>query len=107
MRKRFTLALYLLLVLPAFGCGSMEQSICDKRITCEGGNDLDRKACVDRYVGQTQVAQAYGCSDAWNKWLSCLDTSGICTSAKFTNSCDAQSQSASACIDAAASPNFR
>ena len=88
-------------------CGSLEQSICDKRITCEGGNDQDHKACVDRYKGQTASAAAYGCSDAWNKALSCLDMSGICTNAKFTNSCDAQFQAASACEDAAASPNFR
>ncbi|HNN94313.1 MAG TPA: hypothetical protein PKI03_18675 [Pseudomonadota bacterium] len=107
MQKCLKQALYLLLVLPAIGCGSMEQSICDKRVTCEGGNDKDRRACVDRYVGQAQVAAAYGCSDAWSKWLSCLDTSGVCSNAKITSSCDAQSQAATACMDAAASPNFR
>lgn len=108
MGKRSIVTLCLLSVGTVFGCGSLEQSICDKRIVCEGGNDKDRSACVDRYNGQTHVAAAYGCADAWKQALSCLDISGICTNARFgTSICDAQFQAADACETAAASPNFR
>lgn len=108
MGNRSIVTLCLLSIVTLGGCGSLEQSICDKRIICEGGNDKDRSACVDRYNGQTHVAAAYGCTDAWRQALSCLDTTGTCTNSRFGNSaCDAQLQVADACQTAAASPNFR
>ena len=69
-----------LLALTSLGCSAREKSICDKRITCEGGNDKDKSACVDSYIQDTVVAEAYKCGDAHSLLLDCLDTTSICQS---------------------------
>ena len=58
-----------LLALTTMGCSTREKSICDKYITCEGGNDADKSACVDNWIQRTQIAGAYNCGDAWSKYL--------------------------------------
>lgn len=91
-----------LLALGGMGCGGREKTLCDKFITCEGGNDKDRNACVDRWIEQAQVSDAYKCSDSWNKYLECMDASAICQSGRLrSDSCSSQSQAWIACLNAA------
>ncbi len=91
-----------LLALTTIGCSAREKSICDKYATCEGGNDADKSACVDNWIGRTQYATAYNCGEAWSKYLDCMDASAFCNSGNLkTDSCSAQSQAVATCINAA------
>ena len=102
--KTFALALSALALLctTATGCGGREKSICDKIITCEGGNDADRSACVDRWVGQTATIGAYKCGEAQARYLECVDTSVMCNSGKFsTNNCGSEWSAVVTCVNAA------
>jgi hypothetical protein len=91
-----------LLAITSLGCSAREKSICDKLITCEGGNDKDKDACVDSWIQNTQIYEAYKCGDAYSKYLDCVEASSICSSGKLKNdSCSAQSQAAITCINAA------
>jgi hypothetical protein len=91
-----------LLALTTMGCSTRERSICDKYITCEGGNDADKSACVDNWIQRTQIAGAYNCGDAWSKYLDCMDASAICSSGKLkTDTCSAQNQAVATCVNAA------
>ena len=90
-----------LLALTSMGCSARETAICDKIITCEGGNDKDKSACVDSYIQDTVVAEAYKCGDAHSLLLDCLDTTSICQSGSLTNSCKAQRDAANSCQKAA------
>ena len=60
-------------------------AICDKLITCEGGNDKDKDACVDSWIQNTQVYEAYKCGDAYSKYLDCVEASSICSNGKLKN----------------------
>ena len=90
-----------LLALTSLGCSAREKSICDKRITCEGGNDKDKDACVDNYIQSSAVSEAYKCGDAQSNLLDCLDTTSICQSGSLSNSCKAQRDAVESCQKAA------
>ena len=90
-----------LLALTSLGCSAREKSVCDKLITCEGGNDKDRSACYDSWIENTQISSSYNCGDAWSKYLDCMDASAVCSSGKLkTDACNAQSQAWVACLNA-------
>lgn len=91
-----------LLALTSMGCSARETAICDKIITCEGGNDKDKSACVDSWIQNTQIYESYKCGDAWSKYLDCIQASAICNSGKLkSDSCSSQSQASVTCINAA------
>ena len=90
-----------LVAVTSMGCSAREKSICDKRITCEGGNDKDKSACVDNYIQASAVAEAYKCGDAQSNLLDCLDTTSICQSGSLSNSCKAQRDAVESCQKAA------
>lgn len=97
-----------LLAATLAGCGGREGSICDKLITCEGGNDADRSACVNSYVRQTQVYSSYKCGESWSKYLECLDASALCNSGRLqSNNCSDNRTAALACVNAASAYGFK
>lgn len=97
-----------LLAITSLGCSAREKAICDKLITCEGGNDKDRDACVSASVQNTQIYEAYKCGDAYSKYLDCLEASSVCSSGKLkSDSCSSQGQAAASCVNAASAHGFK
>ena len=97
-----------LVALTGMGCSAREKAYCDHLITCEGGNDADRTACVDRMVQGSTVFEAYNCGEAWGKYLDCVETSTICKNGKLeSNPCDDLEKAASSCRKAASANGGR
>ncbi len=97
-----------LLALTTVGCSAREKAYCDKLITCEGGNDADKTACVNRMIQATTVYGAYNCGEAWSKFLDCIEASAICNSGNLsTSSCKAQDDAAESCKKAASANGGR
>ena len=104
MFKRF-LSTATVLAIPAFfalsSCASLFSDYCDKRMSCLGGNDQDRAACVDQLRGEEKAASDYKCSDSFDAYYECRRTTGTCNQGKFDTNCDQQGKSYNACIEAA------
>ncbi len=102
------IALALFTVVMA-GCSGTEKSICDRGRQCLGGNDFDFNACVQNYIYEGKIASDYKCADAWNLYLTCIDTTTTCdsitvigvTTKVLKNSCDAQRSALESCEKAA------
>ncbi len=102
--RHFGLALALLLVTAA-GCSGTEKSICDKGRQCLGGNDLDYNACVQKWIYDGKIASDYSCSEAFDTYITCVDTTSTCDTTlgikNLKNSCNAQASALESCKKAA------
>ena len=89
----------------AAGCSATEKSLCDKDRQCRGGNDADFNACVQSLIYEGKIASDYGCSDAYNALITCVESTSICdtllTVKYLKNSCNAQIDSLNTCEKAA------
>lgn len=102
MWKNTLFAAGLLALQTVTGCGSTEATFCDKLITCEGGNDKDKSACVDAYMGQQHEANAYSCSQAWQTYITCANSLGVCQNSRLNVSgCSNEAKAKDDCIKAA------
>ncbi|CAN5127520.1 hypothetical protein BH09MYX1_BH09MYX1_50720 [soil metagenome] len=104
MLKRFLSVATFIAVPALFGltsCASLFSDYCDKRMACIGGNDKDRSACVDEIRGEEKAASDYGCSDSFDSYYECRNTTGTCNQGKFDTGCDQQNKAYDACIEAA------
>lgn len=101
--KRF-LSTAAILAIPAFfgltSCASLFTEYCDKQMSCIGGNDKDRAACASEIRGEEKAAADYGCSDSFDAYYECRNSTAVCTAGKFSTSCDEQRKAYQACIDA-------
>jgi hypothetical protein len=96
----------LMLALP--DCGSQFSGVCDKQRQCTLGDTDDQQAaydtCIAESENQSQVADDYSCSTAFNTYASCIEASASCVSGEFmTGDCSKQLEAVSACEAAASS----
>jgi hypothetical protein len=106
MSRTRVVSLSLLLLLLS-GCSSNASTICNRKKDCVGGNDKDVAACEEELEGQGEVASEYGCSDANDKYVSCVADTGSCRDVGGgkrgfdTSLCKQQSEALSSCQKAA------
>lgn len=102
---RFLGIVLTLFAVTTAACSGIERSYCDKQRQCIGGNELDLNACTQQWIYEGKVAGDYGCADAFNKYLTCLDMTSTCDTTlgvkNFKNSCDAEDSALEACKTAA------
>lgn len=60
------------------GCGVSATSLCDKTCECEGCSEAEHQACVDEIEANQKVAEAEGCSIAYDALIRCLDEHSQC-----------------------------
>ena len=97
-----TLGALLALSIASVGCHSTYYSYCESRQQCEGGNDKDIDACVQSAQGEEDVASAYDCSDAFDKYVDCFKAKGSCKNGNYDLSgCSSEAQAYSSCKKAA------
>lgn len=63
------LAMRVLLACTLGGC--TYQNMCADEMQCRDGNDADVDACVIEYERHEDLADLYGCSDLWNRYVDC------------------------------------
>ncbi|MFO0757600.1 MAG: hypothetical protein U0359_13980 [Byssovorax sp.] len=85
------------------GCGNVISSSCNESIQCEGGNDMDIDACIASSEGAQNVAAAYGCSEAFDKLLDCIDTTSKCSKGHYSSDCGDEAEAVASCEKAASS----
>lgn len=96
------LALGAMLALFGTGCHSTYYSFCESQQQCSGGNDKDIDACVQSAQGQEEIAEAYDCEDAWDKYVDCIKDKASCKNGSYdTSSCKTESDALSSCKKAA------
>jgi len=102
---------FLLLGLAASAGCSRAQIVCDIVCECEHCSDeREILVCAD-YATQEDVADAYGCGDAWNTYTVCIEEQGTCdaneanysTVSDNQDACDDERSAVNSCIDAASS----
>jgi hypothetical protein len=74
----------LVLVTSGIGCGD-EKGVpvdiidyCGLIAQCEGGNDMDEKACVEDAKGDRSENAVYNCGEKYDQWLECEVDQGHC-----------------------------
>jgi len=83
-------------------CGdSSFDDYCARVTSCQGGNDKDRKACIDVAESMKQEASDYGCSSQFKDLQACQTSTGTCTAKAFTTSCSVQDEAVATCEVAA------
>ncbi len=91
------------------GCGGSVGDYCEQWAKCEGGNDLDEDACVEKRTGEASVADVYDCGDEWDARMDCLAENSTCDSEKDKlesgDACDSEKDKLDACIDAGSAEN--
>lgn len=90
-----------LFLVATVGCSGAEQTYCNQLVQCEAGNASDREACFQNLIYTSKRASDYGCSDAYNNYLSCLVQTSLCSQAKLTDGCNANRNALDACEVAA------
>jgi len=100
MRTIFTLLACLALAPLASGCHGTASDYCDLACDCEGCSDNQYDECIIKYESGMDTADAYGCSDDWDRAHSCVLTNHDCIADKFTPelSCLDELADVSACI---------
>lgn len=85
------------------GCHSTYKDYCEQKQQCEGGNDKDIDACIEEWRAQEDIASAYDCTDAYDKYADCFKVKGSCKSGRFdtTSSCSAEATAYATCNNAA------
>lgn len=59
-------------------CSGRFADLCEKEKDCQGGNDADVDACIERSRGAEEVASAYDCSEPFEKYADCLEEKSTC-----------------------------
>ncbi len=97
-----TLAAALLVGGASVGCHSTYKDYCEQKQQCEGGNDKDIDACIEEARAQEDVASAYDCTDAYDKYADCYKVKGACKNGKFDlSACSAEGTAYFTCNNAA------
>lgn len=102
--KNYTskLALVVTIALAAVGIGCDSYAdICEQEIQCIGGNDADIDACIAGIEGEEEVAAAYDCTDAWDKYVDCIAEKIDCDDGNLDLGCSDEGESYSDCKSAA------
>lgn len=82
MRRLLVNTLLLLsLGAAALGCSSRAQVICELECACQHCSDHDEIRICEYYAAREEVADVYGCSDAWSAYTVCLEEKGTCDEA--------------------------
>jgi len=98
------------------GCGSEQKDYCDKKVSCEGGNDKDKAACASEAEAAEDSAEDYGCGDQFGKLLDCVNSNSSCQGSSTktyttydlttgVNKCQSQVTALDACVRAASGRN--
>ncbi len=64
--------------LAACSGGPNADAICQERETCQHGNDLDVDACVVSFTTSRELAGNLGCSEEFDAWFECFETTASC-----------------------------
>ncbi len=103
MIKRFV-SIATVVAVPCFfgltSCASLFSDYCDKQMSCIGGNDNDRDACVSTLRGQEKAASDYNCSDQFDAYYECRNNTATCNAGKFDTNCDGQKKNFDDCVKA-------
>jgi len=60
-------------------CGGPNfKDICDKSVSCTGGNDKDKAACVDAASTDQELAEDVGCQTEYNDAVDCVINASTC-----------------------------
>lgn len=91
--------LFGLVALLVPGCGSSFGDYCKAKQQCIGGNDKDIAACEDEAQGWLEVANDYGCGDAANQLVDCVNAKYSCSTGE--SACNPEAEAVSACENVA------
>jgi hypothetical protein len=96
-------ALLALVLVVLAGCGSPARSLCEEKMACEGGNELDIDACVVSFEAGQATADVYDCSDSYEKYFDCVESTAVCNGEKnrLEASCDEAEDAFKKCVEAA------
>lgn len=89
------------LILLAVACSSRFADYCDKSVSCSGGNDKDKDACIASARASEDIAADYDCSDQFDKMLDCSENLSCVNGKIDTTPCAAQEKALDDCEDAA------
>ncbi|MRG90385.1 hypothetical protein [Polyangium spumosum] len=79
MRRLLVNTLLLLsLGAAALGCSSRAQVICELECACQHCSDHDEIRVCESHAAREEVADVYGCSDAWTAFTVCYEEKGTC-----------------------------
>ena len=67
-----------MLSIAAFGCGGPAGELTDIICTCEHCNDWDEDETLAGFNTASDIADAYGCSDDWDTYMTCQIDEGRC-----------------------------
>ena len=82
------------------GCGPYAD-YCFERTTCAGGNDADVAACEVEVRRAEELADAYGCGDAFDSYQSCVETTALCRDGAYaqpSDRCNVQTRDYDSCM---------
>ena len=83
------------------GCGSKWKTYCEDQAQCIGGNDMDIDACMVSHDADRDVAAAYDCADAYDKYQECKEKTGSCKDKSYTTDCKVEDGAVESCVKAA------
>lgn len=75
--------------LGVVGCGPDIQAICEARIACTGGNDLDVAACVATTEVEADYQDDIGCGDEYDAYYVCIEPHMKCNEEQTGQPCAA------------------
>lgn len=107
-RRLLVKPLLLLSLVGASADCSRAQVICELVCDCMHCNDHDEILVCAQYSRQEDMADAYGCGEAWSALSICIEERGTCDETEFTtiengsgNRCGAELRGLDDCIKAA------
>lgn len=72
--RAILIALGVVALVATTHCSSRYATYCDNARSCEGGNDKDLEACIERQRALEEISSAYECDDEWDAFAQCLET---------------------------------
>jgi hypothetical protein len=91
-----------LLLLGAPGCGTSAADLCDEVCDCEGCSEADLDECVDELEEIEERAEALGCEDEMDDYMSCVDSELECSGSEAqVDGCDAEARALTSCGESA------
>jgi hypothetical protein len=67
-----------MLSMAALGCGGPAAELSGLICECEHCNDWEEDETLDAYQASEDVADAYGCADLWDAYMTCQIDEGSC-----------------------------
>lgn len=75
--------LALVLVNALAGCEGLAEERCEARCECTGCPEQESEACVVDVAAEQDTAEAYGCGEVYEAYVSCELTRSLCRDGRF------------------------